>query len=102
MSPYGKAGDEDFKHILVPTKHTAVAARAPGGAHGRTADGGRSESQRGRKAKKLEKGVWGALLDTDPGSWLEWPYPSRLEKEQGPDLSETCRHFEKSGPYTCE
>lgn len=44
----------------------------------------------------------GGVLDTDTEGWLEWLSPSRPEKEQGPELSGTCRCFEKSGPSTCE
>lgn len=57
------------------------------------------------KMKKLEKSVCvcvGGLLDTDTEGWLEWLSPSRPEKEQGSELSGTCRCFEKSGPSTCE
>lgn len=50
VSPCNGAGDKDFKDIIVPTKHMAMAARAPGEA--RIAEGGTPERRRGEGRRK--------------------------------------------------
>lgn len=63
--------------LLYQPKHTAMVASSPAGPHGNTAEEGRSERQRKKEEEKAGEGcvcVWGgSLLDTDTGSWPEWP-----------------------------